>query len=151
MGRLTEILITAQQRAQSSGLSYQGALTPEEAAEVLALAPGSRLVDVRSHPELDLVGAIPGAVHVEWMTYPGWHPNPHFLAQLKQVVDTEALTLFICRNGHRSHRAAEAAALAGWRDSYNVLEGLEGDLNPATGHRGELNGWKAKGLPWVQK
>lgn len=151
MGRLTEILITAQQRAHSSGLPYQGSLTPEEAAEVLALAPGSRLVDVRSHPELDLVGAIPGAVHVEWMTFPGWHPNPHFLSQLKQVVDTEALTLFICRNGHRSHRAAEAAALAGWRDSYNVLEGFEGDLNPATGHRGELNGWKAKGLPWVQK
>lgn len=151
MGRLTEILIAAQQRAQSSGLSYQGALTPEEASEVLALAPGSRMVDVRSHPELDLVGVIPGAVHAEWMTYPGWHPNPHFLAQLKQVVDAEALTLFICRNGHRSHRAAEAAALAGWRDSYNVLEGFEGDLNPATGHRGELNGWKAKGLPWAQK
>ena len=151
MGRLTEILTAAQQRALSSGLPYEGALTPEEAAEALKLAPGSRLVDVRSRTELDLVGGIPDAVHVEWMSYPGWHPNPHFLGQLKQVVDPEALTLFICRNGNRSHRAAEAATLAGWRSCYNVLEGFEGDPNPASGHRGELNGWKARRLPWVQK
>mgnify|MGYP001439347702 CR=1 FL=1 len=151
MGRLTEILTTAQQRAQSSGLPYEGALTPDEAAEVLELAPGSRLIDVRSRAELDLVGSIPAAVHVEWMSYPGWHANPHFLGQLKQSVDTEALALFICRNGQRSHRAAEAATLAGWRDCYNVLEGFEGDLNPASGHRGELNGWKARRLAWVQK
>jgi rhodanese-related sulfurtransferase len=151
MGRLTNILSTAQQRAQSSGLPYEGALTPDEAAEVLNLAPGSRLVDVRSHAEMDLVGGIPGVVLVEWMTYPGWHPNPHFLSQLKQSVNPEALTLFICRNGQRSHRAAEAATLAGYRDCYNVLEGFEGDLNPASGHRSEMNGWKARGLPWIQK
>jgi rhodanese-related sulfurtransferase len=151
MGRLTEILTTAQQRAQSSGLPYEGALTPGEAAEVLDLAPGSQLVDVRSRAELDLIGAIPGAAHVEWMSYPGWHPNTHFLNQLKQSVNTEALTLFICRNGQRSHKAAEAALLAGYRDCYNVLEGFEGDINPATGHRGEMNGWKARGLAWIQK
>lgn len=151
MGRLTEILAAAQQRAQSSGLPYEGALTPEEAAEVLELAPGSRLIDVRSRAELDLVGSIPGAVQVEWMTYPGWHPNPHFINQLKQSSDAEALTLFICRNGQRSHRAAEAATLAGYRDSYNVLEGFEGEINPASGHRGETGGWKAKGLAWAQK
>lgn len=151
MGRLTEILTAAQQRAQASGLPYEGTLTPDEAAEVLDLAPGSRLIDVRSRAELDLVGDIPGAVHVEWMTYPGWHPNPHFLNQLKQSVDTEALALFICRNGHRSHRAAEAATLTGYRDCYNVLEGFEGDISPASSHRGELNGWKARGLSWTQK
>lgn len=151
MGRLTEILTAAQQRARSSGLPYEGALTPDEAAEVLGLAPGSRLIDVRSRAELDLVGGIPGAVQVEWMSYPGWHPNPHFLNQLKQSADSEALMLFICRNGQRSHRATEAATLAGYRDCYNVLEGFEGDINPESGHRGETNGWKARGLAWTQK
>jgi rhodanese-related sulfurtransferase len=150
MGRLTEILSTAQQRAQSSGLPYEGALLPDEAAEVLVLAPGSRLIDVRSRAELDLVGLIPGAAHVEWMSYPGWHPNPHFLSQLKQSVDSEALALFICRNGQRSHRAAEAATLAGYRDCYNVLEGFEGDLDKQTGQRGKQAGWKSRGLPWRQ-
>jgi rhodanese-related sulfurtransferase len=151
MGRLTEILTTAQLRAHASGLPYEGALTPAEAAEVLNLAPGSCLVDVRSRAELDLVGSIPGAVPVEWMTYPGWHLNPHFLNQLKQSVDAEALTMFICRNGQRSHRAAEAATLAGYRDCYNVLEGFEGEVNPATGHRSETQGWKVHGLAWMQK
>lgn len=150
MGQLTEILSNAQQRARASGLPYEGQLTPEEAAEVLSLAPGSRLIDVRSRAELDLVGYIPGAVQVEWMTYPGWHPNPHFLNQLKQAVDTEALTLFICRNGQRSHRAAEAATMAGYRDCYNVLEGFEGELDKDTGQRGKHGGWKNRGLPWKQ-
>ncbi len=151
MGRLTEILTTAQQRAKSAQLPYEGTLTPDEAAELLALAPGSRLIDVRSRAELDLVGTIPHAVHVEWMTYPGWHPNAHFLAQLKQLADPEALMLFICRNGQRSHRAAEAAMLAGYTDCYNVPEGFEGDLDKQTQQRGQLGGWKKSGLPWVQK
>jgi rhodanese-related sulfurtransferase len=150
MGRLTEILAAAQQRTQSSGLPYEGALTPEEAAEILGLAPGAQLVDVRSRAELDLVGTIPGAVQVEWMTYPGWHPNPHFLSQLKQSVDTESLMLFICRNGQRSHRAAEAATLAGYRNCYNVLEGFEGELDKQSGQRGKHGGWKHRGLPWKQ-
>lgn len=151
MGRLTEILTTAQQRAKSAQLPYEGTLTPDEAAELLTLAPGSRLIDVRSRAELDLVGTIPHAVHVEWMTYPGWHPNAHFLAQLKQLADPEALMLFICRNGQRSHRAAEAAMLAGYMDCYNVLEGFEGEVNSASGHRSEVNGWKQRGLSWLQK
>lgn len=151
MGRLTEILTTAQQRAKSAQLPYEGSLTPDEAAELLALAPGSKLIDVRSRAELDLVGAIPDALHVEWMTYPGWHLNPHFLTQLRQLADPEGLMLFICRNGQRSHRAAEAAMLAGYADCYNVLEGFEGDLDKQTQQRGRLGGWKKCGLPWVQR
>ncbi len=151
MGRITEILTAAQHRAKTAQLPYEGTLTPSEAAELLVLAPGSRLVDVRSQAELDLVGSIPDALHVEWMTYPGWHPNPHFLAQLGQVADPEGLMMFICRNGQRSHRAAEAAMLAGYRDCYNVPEGFEGDLDKQTQQRGQLGGWKKNGLPWVQR
>lgn len=150
MGRLTEILTSAQERAKTAQLPYEGSLTPSEAAEILQLAPGSRLVDVRSRAELDLVGKIPGAVEIEWMTYPGWHFNPHFVTQLKQQVDVEALTLFICRNGLRSHKAAEAATLNGYRDCYNVLEGFEGDLDKQTNQRGRLGGWKKHGLLWNQ-
>ncbi|MHB1436214.1 MAG: rhodanese-like domain-containing protein, partial [Thiobacillus sp.] len=39
---------------------------------------------------------------------------------------------------------------AGRGNCYNVLEGFEGDLNKATGHRNEINGWKYRGLPWTQ-
>jgi rhodanese-related sulfurtransferase len=150
MGRLTEILSSAQDRASLGSLPYAGLLLPHEANELLELAPGARLVDVRSRAELDLVGTIPDAVHAEFRHFPGWAPNPHFLTQLKQLTDPEALTLFICRNGARSHHAAIVASEAGWHDSYNVAEGFEGDYNKATNHRNELNGWRARGLPWVQ-
>lgn len=150
MGRLTEILTIAQHRAHSSGLSYEGVLTPDEADEVLRLAPGARLIDVRSRAELELAGEIPSAVHVEWMSYPNWHLNVHFINQLRQSVNTESLALFISRNGHRSHRAAEAATLAGYRDSYNIEHGFEGQINPASGRRDAMGSWKAAGLPWKQ-
>ena len=39
--------------------------------------------------------------------------------------------MFICRSGARSHAAAEAATRAGWRETYNVLEGFEGDKDAA--------------------
>jgi len=150
MGRITELLDTAQRRSQSSSWSIAGALLPDEAHELLQIAPGTRLIDVRSHAELELNGTIPGALHVEWQSWPGWVLNPHFLAQLAQATDPESLLLFICRSGHRSYRAAAACTEAGRGSCYNVLEGLEGDLNKATGHRNELNGWKLRNLPWSQ-
>lgn len=146
---LSEILARAQQRARQANLPYHGALTPQEAYEVLRLAPHAKLVDVRARAEWDLVGTIPGALQIEWQTYPGWHANPYFLQQLRQAADPEALLMFICRSGGRSHKAAEAAALAGYPECYNILEGFEGDRDKQTQQR-TINGWKKAGLPWVQ-
>ena len=108
------------------------ALLPHEAHELLQLAPGARLIDVRSRAELELTGTLPGAVHVEWQSWPGWVINPHFSAQLAQAVDPESLLFFICRSGPRSHRAAIAGTEAGLSHCYNVLEGFEGDLDKNT-------------------
>lgn len=149
MGTLTDILRLAAARAEQMQLAYAGALTPQEAFEVLSLAPGARLVDVRTRAELDWVGRIPGAIEIEWNTYPGSVPNPHFLAHLKKQIDSEALVLFICRSGARSHNAAMAATDTGMRNCYNVLEGFEGDKD-AHGQRGKVGGWRHAGLPWVQ-
>ncbi len=150
MGRITELLDTAHGRSRENGWSYSGALLPHEAHELLQIAPGARLIDVRSHAELELTGVLPGAVHVEWQSWPGWVLNPHFMVQVAHATDPESLLIFICRSGHRSHRAAAACIEAGRGSCYNVLEGFEGDLNKATGHRSEINGWKQRGLPWVQ-
>lgn len=149
MGKLRDILALAQQRARELGLPYEGALTPAEADAVLQLAPGARLIDVRTRAELDFVGRIPGAVEVEWQFYPGFAINTHFMVELKQRVDPEALVMFICRSGHRSHRAAALATESGYPDCYNVLEGFEGDKD-ARGQRGKVGGWRAAGLPWQQ-
>lgn len=147
MGKLTELLNTAQTRARELGLPYAGALTPKEAHEVWNLAPGAKLVDVRTRAEWDWVGRIPGAEQIEWMTYPGNQPNTNFLAQLKHQVDPETLVMFICRSGVRSHNAACLANQAGYAECYNVLEGFEGDKD-AAGHRGSVGGWRHAGLPW---
>lgn len=149
MGNITKILQAAQHRAQEMKLSYQGALTPNEAHELMNLAPGAVLVDVRTHAETIWVGQIPGAVEIEWMSYPPMKPNAHFLAQLEQEVSKEALVAFICRSGQRSHQAAIAATQAGYGSCFNVLEGFEGELDNQ-GHRNMLNGWRALGLPWEQ-
>jgi rhodanese-related sulfurtransferase len=147
MGKLSDILGLAQARAKALALPYEGALTPREAWDVWQLAPGARLVDVRTQAEWDWVGRIPGAVDIEWQTYPGHPRNPHFLASLAHQVDPESLVMFICRSGQRSHFAAIAATEAGYRDSYNVLEGFEGDKD-AHGQRGKVGGWRFAGLPW---
>lgn len=150
MGKITEILQTAQARANGLDLPYEGALLPYEAHVLMTEAPAARLVDVRSQAERDLVGVIPGAINIEWQIYPGWALSPHFLTQFKQQVDHESLAMFICRSGARSHHAAMAAARAGYAGCYNVLEGFEGDLDKSVRQRNKLNGWRAAGLPWVQ-
>jgi len=149
MVSLSDILRLAQARAQQARLPYSGAVTPLEAADILRMAPGARLVDVRTRAELDWVGRIPGAVEIEWNSWPGGVPNPHFLAQLTHQVDKEALVLFICRSGARSHNAAITAAEAGYTESFNVLEGFEGDRD-ANGRRGAIGGWRHANLPWQQ-
>ena len=149
MGKITEILSVAQSRAKDNDWAYEGALLADEAYTIMQSAPGAKLVDVRSRAEWDLVGRIPGAVEIEWATYPGMKPATHFLAALEQQVDKEALVMFICSNGVRSHSAADAASRVGYNDCYNVLSGFEGDLN-ADKHRNMKNGWRALGLPWEQ-
>ena len=149
MSQINNILMAAKQRAESLQLPYSGALLPEEAFTLLQNVPAAKLVDVRSNAEWNFVGVIPGAVNVEWKTFPGMIDNPHFLEQLKHQVDTESLVMFICRTGARSDQAARTAAANGFSDCFNVLEGFEGDKD-GHGHRGKVYGWKARNLPWAQ-
>jgi rhodanese-related sulfurtransferase len=137
----------AQERGRELGLPYAGALTPAEAYALMQA--GAKLVDVRTVPELVYVGRVPGGVLVEWATYPNNARNPEFLDQLAQAAGPEDTLMFLCRSGHRSHAAAAVATQAGYKDSYNILEGFEGDRDGAQ-HRGTLNGWRKAGLPWVQ-
>ena len=146
---VTEILQKARERAGKMGLPYNGALTPAEAHELWRNAPGAKLVDVRTRAEWDYVGRIPGAVEIELLVYPGNQPNPAFMTELERNVDKAAPVLFICRSGGRSHNAAMLARQAGYAETFNVLEGFEGDRD-AQGHRNTTGGWRAAGLPWNQ-
>jgi rhodanese-related sulfurtransferase len=149
MGKLTEILNLAHERGVALERPYQGELTPREACDLLHLAPGAKIVDVRTRAEWDWVGRVPNAIEIEWNQYPGGVRNPNFLAELKRQVDPEALVMFLCRSGVRSVAAAQRAAELGLENCYNVLEGFEGDLDERL-QRGNIGGWRKAGLPWIQ-
>ncbi len=149
MGSIVDILNRAQLRAKEMNLPYEGALLPAEALTFLQEYPGAKLVDVRSKAEWSWVGRIPGAIEIEWQSYPSMQANPDFLEHLSRQVTKESPVMFICRSGVRSNQAAEAASESGYLNCFNILEGFEGDKD-SNGHRGVEGGWKAAGLPWVQ-
>jgi len=147
MEAIREILERAKKRAEQNGLPYSGALTPSEVYDVLQKTEHAVLVDVRSHAELALVGQVPNTISIEWAFYPGMVANPDFAKHLEMQLDKEALVIFMCRTGGRSHHAAALAASLGFTESYNMLEGFEGEAN-AERQRTLINGWRHAGLPW---
>jgi rhodanese-related sulfurtransferase len=144
-----EILTRARERAQQLKLSYAGALLPAEAHALMQSLPEAKLVDVRTRAELEWVGRVPGSVAIEWNTWPGGGRNPNFIAEFNTVVDKNAIAMFLCRSGVRSHHAAIAVTEAGHTDAYNILQGFEGDKD-SSGQRNRLGGWRFAGLPWTQ-
>ncbi len=139
-----------------------GELNPLAAWQILKDNPSSKLIDVRTRAEWGFVG-VPDlvetdrpAIFVEWVSFPDMSANPQFVAEVMEAIgdNTPSTLLFICRSGTRSFRAANAIAdhlaqVGVTADCINVAEGFEGDLGPM-GHRGGVNGWKARGLAWRQ-
>lgn len=142
------ILETARNRARARGLYYRGALLPEEAWSLFQSHPKTKLVDIRSSEEWELIGSIPGAIQVQWKFYPDWNRNPLFLDQLEAAVSSDDFIILICRSGVRSSEAAQWLTQEGYSSVFNVLEGFEGDKNE-TDQR-IIGGWKVRGLPWSQ-
>lgn len=141
--------------ATSSTPDYAGDITATEAWE--QLQAGAQLVDVRTQAEWNFVGlpdltALGRRVHcVEWQSFPSGAPNAGFAAQAGQALgpDKDQPVLLLCRSGARSRAAAIALTAAGYSKAFNVAGGFEGDID-GQGHRGNINGWKASGLPWRQ-
>ncbi len=139
-----------------------GEIDPAEAWRILSTDNAARLIDVRTRAEWAYVG-VPDVgeieqepLFIEWARYPDMSQNPAFAAEVEEALGSEnpGPLLFICRSGARSLRAAmmvaDHFARKGVRTNcLNVAEGFEGDLD-ASGHRGDHNGWKARGLAWRQ-
>ncbi len=141
------ILELARTRQEQAAGAYAGALTPSEAWTLFSRGAAS-LVDVRTAAELCYVGRVPGVQHVEWRGA----DRPavtDFLAELKEQAAPGDTLMLLCRSAVRSHHAAAAATAAGWRQVFNVLEGFEGRRNPLQ-QRGAIDGWRHRGLPWIQ-
>lgn len=126
---------------------YAGDIPPALAWQWVQ-AGNAVLVDVRTDAERAWVGQVPGAKVVAWKQWPQMLMNPDFDTQLQAVVPSGSKVLLLCRSGVRSVAAAQRATELGLQ-AYSILEGFEGDLD-ANGQRGNLNGWRYRGLPWQQ-
>jgi rhodanese-related sulfurtransferase len=130
-------------------------IDPTEAQNILTRDPNARLIDVRSKVEFGYVGHPIRAVHVPWKEFPDWNENPNFAAEVDAAltndgeVSKDRALLMICRSGARSLKAGEALLRVGYTSVYNVEEGFEGDKDEHQ-HRGNINGWRYRGLPWEQ-
>ena len=136
--------------------NYAGDLPPKEAWALLESDASAVLVDVRTQAEWSYVG-VPdlGSVSkrpmlIEWQRFPDGALNDQFAGQLEAAgLDKDAPILFLCRSGARSASAAGLMTAHGYTKCYNIAEGFEGVPDSAR-HRGQVNGWKVAGLPWMQ-
>jgi rhodanese-related sulfurtransferase len=137
-----------------------GDLTLDDAFALLGSDGRAVLVDVRTEPEWQFVGVPDLAalgrtpVFKQWQIYPTMEVPSDFVESLAKELrgrgaDEATPVVFLCRSGARSRHAALAMANAGWLHCYNIAEGFEGVLD-ANRHRGKVNGWQARGLPWKQ-
>jgi len=134
--------------AAERNLPYAGGVAPAVAWQ-LVQAGEAVLVDVRSGEERKFVGHVPESLHVPWATGTALTRNPRFLRELEAKVGKNDVLLFLCRSGKRSAIAAEAATRIGFTAVFNVSEGFEGDLDGER-RRGNVGGWRLRGLKWVQ-
>lgn len=132
-------------------------VAPGVAWEALQSNAQAQMVDVRTDaewayvgmPDLSAAGKQP--VLIPWQLFPRMGVNELFVAQAKEAgLTPEHHIYFLCRSGVRSLAAAQAMAAAGFPHVYNILDGFEGPHDPE-GHRGQMAGWKADGLPWRQR
>ena len=121
------------------------------------------IIDVRTPEEYLFVGHaemarnIPiGFVLYQWnaeKNEPAVSPNPDFITCITSEFSVSDTLLVICRSGGRSALAVNELAKVGYENTYNIIDGMEGDMvdDPDSAYHGKRmkNGWKNAGLPWT--
>jgi rhodanese-related sulfurtransferase len=135
---------------------YAGDVSASEAWATLQENPKAALLDVRTIPEFQFVGVpdlsgIGKETHcLPWQVYPQMQINSDFVEAVKlSGMTQDQPILILCRSGVRSVSAAVALTAAGFTNCFNIEQGFEGPGDDK-GHRGNIAGWKAAGIPWKQ-
>ena len=136
-------------------------VTAKEAFEKWKAEPETvRIIDVRTPEEYLFVGhptmawKIPVAVQIyEWDTTQEKFPMkllPDFVARVQTVAKPDDTIMVTCRSGGRSAIACNLLAQAGFKQVYNIVDGMEGDAN-GDSESAPQGGWKNSGCPWTKK
>ena len=138
-------------------------VTAAEAYEMwLSAADTVKVIDVRTPEEYAFVGhpEMSWNIPIAFVTYQrkdkrfeyGSRMNPDFVAHVLEVAAPTDVLLVTCRSGGRSAMAVNALAAAGFKNVYNIIDGVEGDKvhDPDSVFDGKRmrNGWK-NSAPWV--
>ncbi len=141
-------------------------VTAKEAYEKWQADPERvKILDVRTPEEYLFVGhpemawKIPViAQSYEWDAEKGKFPMkllPDFVARVQTVLKPEDPILVTCRSGGRSAIACNLLAQAGFKNVYNIIDGMEGDANGDSASVAQApllkDGWKHSGCPWTKK
>jgi rhodanese-related sulfurtransferase len=139
-------------------------VTAREAYEKWKAAPEKvTILDVRTPEEFIFIGHAEMAwnIPVAAQTFQ-WEadkkqfkmqPLADFVSRVQKVAKSDDTLLVMCRSGGRSALAVNALGRAGFKNVYNITDGMEGDAvkDPDSVFRGQrlVNGWKNSGLPWT--
>jgi rhodanese-related sulfurtransferase len=121
-----------------------------------------KVIDVRTPEEYAFVGHPEMALNIplafviygrkDGKTEYEMKGNPDFVAEVKEIAGPTDMLLVMCRSGHRSAKAVNTLAAAGFTNVYNITDGVEGDKveDPGSVFVGKRmrNGWK-NSAPWV--
>jgi rhodanese-related sulfurtransferase len=137
-------------------------VTAAQAYDMWKAAPDTvKVIDVRTPEEFAFVGHPEMAVNIPiaFVTYErkggkiayGPKFNPDFVAEVKRIASPSDTLLVTCRSGGRSAMAVNKLASAGFKNAYNIVDGVEGDKvdDPESVFNGKRmkNGWK-NSAPW---
>jgi len=138
-------------------------VTAAQAYEKWKAAPDKvKVIDVRTPEEYAFIGHPEMAWNIpfafvtyqrkEGKTEYGPKMNPDFVAEVTNIAKPTDTLLVMCRSGDRSARAVNLLAAAGFKNAYNITDGMEGDkvTDPESVFYGKRmrNGWK-NSAPWV--
>jgi rhodanese-related sulfurtransferase len=129
---------------------------PTNSLEQLKMNRTAYLVDIRSEPETifngkpDLTESGKPIISIPYKLYPSMRENPQFKETYKKYIfDKESTAFLLCKDGKISEKAAnEIREFHG--KCYSIKNGFDGERDDLQKKRGNINGWKAEGLPWEE-
>ena len=124
-----------------------------------------KIIDVRTPEEYMFVGhptmawMIPLAVQsYVWDEAKGqfpMRPLADFVSRVQTIAKPDDTICVMCRSGGRSAMAANLLARAGFKQVFQIVDGMEGDVvtDPDSVFNGQRlkNGWKNSRCPWTYK
>jgi len=141
-------------------------VTSREAYEKWNSAPDEvTIIDVRTPEEFLFIGHADMAWNIPIATQSyQWDAEKQqmpmslladFVARVQNIAGPEDTLLVTCRSGGRSAMAVNLLAKAGFKNVYNITDGVEGDSvkdpNSVFDGQRRVNGWKNSALPWTYR